>query len=111
MRLVLAALALVASATIATAHQLTVLAFVEDGQVVVESRFSNGNRPQVGEVRVLDGENQPLMTLPLQDDGTVRFDLDPAHAEAGLLIEVTTGGGHSNYWILTPVDIARGAGG
>ena len=50
MRLVLAALALVASATIAMAHQLTVFAFVEDGQVVVESRFSSGNRPQVGEV-------------------------------------------------------------
>jgi len=111
MRGLLAVLALVASAAIAAAHQLTVFASVAEGQVLVETRFSNGNRPQLGDVRVLDSENQQVLTLELGEDGTVQFPLDPAHADTGLLIEVTTSGGHSNYWILTPEDIARGAGG
>lgn len=109
MRLALAALAVAASTATALAHQLNVFAFVEDGEVVVESRFSNGNHPHLGEVRVLDAENTPLLTLPLTEGGTVRFPLDPAHAETGLLIEVTTGEGHENYWVLTPEDIARDA--
>lgn len=111
MKQVLAAFAVAVSAAAATAHQLNVFAYVEDGSVIVESRFSNGNPPQVGEVRVLDAQNQPFMTLPLEADGTVRFPLDPSHADAGLLIEVSTGEGHDNYWILTPDDIARGSGG
>ena len=107
----LAALVAVVSATAAWAHQLNVFAYVEAGVVIVESRFSNGNTPQLGEVHVLDAANQPLLTLPLTEDGTARFPLDPAHAEGGLLIEVSTGEGHNNYWILTPEDIARGTEG
>ncbi|GAB5446291.1 hypothetical protein [Gymnodinialimonas sp.] len=110
MRTLLAGLAGVVFATAAWAHQLNVFAFVEEGVVVVESRFSNGNLPQVGEVSVLDGQGEPLLLLPLEADGTVRFPLDPAHADDGLLIEVRTGEGHDNYWILTPEDIARGSG-
>lgn len=110
MRLTLAAVALALSATAALAHQLSVFAYVEDGSVIVESRFSGGNAPRAGEVRVLDAGNALLFTLPLAEDGTARFPLDPAHAGTGLLIEVSTGEGHDNYWILTPEDIARGSG-
>ena len=110
MKWALAALAVAASSVAAYAHQLNVFAYVEDGQVIVESRFSNGNAPRLGEVQVLDGNSQPVMTLPLTEDGTVSFPLDPSHADTGLLIEVSTSGGHDNYWILTPDDIARGSG-
>ena len=109
--LAMAALAaLAASAGVASAHQLNVFAFVERGDVVVESRFSNGNVPVMGEVRVLGAENVLLMTLALEDDGTVRFALDPATSADGLTIEVATGEGHEDYWILTAEDIARGSG-
>jgi nickel transport protein len=101
----------VVMSTAAWAHGLNVFAFVEGDTVVVESRFSNGNAPRVGEVRVLDSENRLVMTLPLAEDGTARFPFDPSHADTGLLIEVETGEGHENYWILTPEDIARGSGG
>ena len=111
MKSIMATLVLVASSVAALAHGLTVFAYVEDGEVFVESRFSNGNAPRIGEVRVLDGNNDPVMVMPLAEDGTARFALDPAHAAAGLLIEVSTGNGHDNYWILTPDDIARGSGG
>lgn len=110
-RLFLAILAVAASTAAAVAHRLNVFAYVEAGEVIVESRFSNGNTPQIGEMRVLDAQNTLVLTLPLAEDGTARFPLDPAHSEAGLLIEVSTSEGHDNYWILTPDDIARGSGG
>ncbi|MEJ6392650.1 hypothetical protein V8J82_05240 [Gymnodinialimonas sp. 2305UL16-5] len=102
--------AVVVMSTAALAHQLNVFAYVEEGVVIVESRFSNGNLPQLGEVSVLDAEGEALMLLPVGEDGVTRFPLDPAHADTGLLIEVRTGEGHDNYWILTPEDIARGSG-
>jgi nickel transport protein len=102
------AAALVAVATPAAAHQLNVFAFVEDGQVVVEAKFSTGKIPVAGEVRIFDAAGTRLDTLPLDEDGTRTFPLDPAHAEGGLLIEVEVNEGHDNYWILTPEDIARG---
>lgn len=94
-------------ATVSVAHQLLVFAFVEDGTVIVETKFSTGKIPVSGDVRVLDAQNAVLMTLELQSDGTVQLPLDPALSAQGLLIEVTTGEGHDNYWILTPDDIAR----
>lgn len=109
MKLGLAILAVAVSAAAASAHQLNVFAYAEDGQVVVESRFSNGNAPRLGEVRVLDAENVLLMSLPVEEDGTVRFPVEDAFRDTGVLIEVSTPGGHDNYWILTPEDIARDA--
>lgn len=99
-----------ASATAALAHQLNVFAFVEDGMVNVECKFSNGNVPVFGEVRVLDAQDVILTTLSLGEDGTTAFPLDPETASEGLKIEVDTGDGHDDYWILTPADIASGSG-
>lgn len=110
MRPLLAALALIAAATSVQAHQLSVFAFVEAGEVVVESRFSNGSVPVSGEVRVMDAAEALLTTLPLEKDGTARFALDADVAGDGLVILVDTGEGHEDYWILTPDDIARGSG-
>ena len=109
MKRAFALVAAVAFGTAAHAHQLNVFAFVEGDTVNVESRFSNGNAPRVGEVRVFDGNNQPLVVLPLEEDGTAQFRLDQTSSQAGLLIEVSTGEGHDNYWILPAADIARGS--
>lgn len=105
-----AALAVVAFATTAQAHQLNVFASVQDGVVVVETKFSTGKIPVSGEARILDADSQVILTLPLESDGTVRFPLDPQFAETGITIEVRTGEGHEDYWILTPEDIANGSG-
>jgi nickel transport protein len=101
---------LAVSGTLAWAHQLTVFAFVEDGDVVIEAKFSNGRVPVEGVVRVLDAGGAPLATLALGPGGTARFAFDPATGAGGLTIEVETGEGHEDYWILTPEDIARGSG-
>lgn len=95
-------------ATPALAHRLMVFAAVAEGTVTVETKFSNGNRPKAGTVTVFDGADREIRRLPLGPDGTARF---PAEGAAGgLRIEVRTGEGHDDYWILTPEDIAAGGG-
>lgn len=90
----------------AAAHQLTVFASVDCETVTVEAKFSNGNAVQQGDVRVLDGENALLTTLPIGTDGTLAVPLDSVDHSGGLVIEVDTGS-HDNYWIVTPDDISR----
>ena len=91
---------------IASAHKLVVFASVDCQAVTVEAKFSNGNAAQLGDVRVLDGNNEVLKTLQLEKDGTARVPLESVDHSGGLVIEVDTGS-HDNYWIVTPDDIAR----
>ncbi|MCY4336707.1 MAG: hypothetical protein OXC60_18795 [Litoreibacter sp.] len=93
----------------AAAHQLIVFASVDCEGVTVEAKFSNGRVVQKGEVRVFDGNNALQSTLELQSDGTANVPLDTVDHSGGLVIEVDTGG-HDNYWIVTPEDIARKCG-
>jgi len=90
----------------AAAHKLTVFASVDCDAVLVEAKFSNGNAVQIADVRVLDGENTLLETLPITKDGTLSVPLDSVDHSRGLVIEVDTGS-HDNYWIVTPDDISR----
>lgn len=110
MRHLALALLLSLPAQVAMAHQLTVFAHVDAGEVVVEAKFSSGRIPAEGEVRVFDAAETLLFTLPIGAEGETRFDLPDGAAEGGLMIEVEASDGHDNYWILTPDDIARGAG-
>ena len=103
--IVLAALVAVAPLG-AAAHKMIVFASVDCETVTVEAKFSNGNAVQLAEVRVLDGDNVLLMTLPIQEDGTASIALADVDHSGGLVIEVDTGS-HENYWIVTPDDIAR----
>ncbi|KUJ79740.1 hypothetical protein AVO44_06055 [Ruegeria profundi] len=100
---------LAAAPLAAAAHSLVVFASVDCDAVTVEAKFSNGKVAQKGEVRVLDGENSLLTTLQLESDGTVHIPLSSVDHSQGLVIEVDTGG-HDNYWIVTPEDIARKCG-
>ncbi|MEO1638502.1 MAG: hypothetical protein AAFU41_04570 [Pseudomonadota bacterium] len=97
---------LIAAPMGAAAHGLIVFASTDCDLVTVEAKFSNGNVAQQGEVRVLDGENTLLTTLTLETDGTATIPLESVDHSGGLVIEVDTGG-HDNYWLLTPEDIAK----
>ncbi len=90
----------------AAAHQLIVFASVDCEAVTVEAKFSNGNPVQLADVRVLDGQNDLLATVPISKDGTVAVPLESLSHSEGLVIEVDTGS-HDNYWIVTPEDIAK----
>lgn len=111
MRRALLALALIAAALPAAAHQLRVFASVDGATVNVEAKFSTGRIPQSGEIRVFDGQETLLFTLPLDPSGVTSFPLDDGAAAGGLMIEVEAGEGHSDYWLLTPEDIERGSNG
>lgn len=104
------ACALCVAAFPAGAHDLRVFASVSDGTVTVESTFSSGRVPTGGEIRILDAGNALLMTLEIGAEGKTRFALPEGTAETGLTIEVDVSEGHSDYWILTPDDIAHGQG-
>ncbi len=103
------AVTLSAAPTLLSAHNLVVFASVDCQAVTVEAKFSNGKVAQKGDVRVLDGQNVLLKTMQLGNDGTVRVPLDSVDHTLGLVIEVDTGG-HDNYWIVTPEDIAKKCG-
>lgn len=90
----------------ASAHGLIVFASVDCEAVLVEAKFTNGKAVQQAEVRVLDGENALLQTLPISKDGTVSLPLESLDHSGGLVIEVDTGS-HDNYWIVTPEDIVK----
>ncbi|MEL7216263.1 MAG: hypothetical protein AAGJ96_10080 [Pseudomonadota bacterium] len=96
----------VATPMAATAHQMIVFASVDCESVTVEAKFSNGNAVQQADVRVYDGANELLATLPIARDGTATIPLAGTDHSGGLVIEVDTGG-HDNYWIVTPEDISR----
>jgi nickel transport protein len=106
-RATVVALALVAATAVA-AHDLRVFASVSGQEVAVEAKFSSGRVPAGGEVRVFDGADTLVMTLPVGEGGVTTFALPDGAAETGLRIEVEAGDGHSDYWLLTPDDIAHG---
>ncbi|MBM9596023.1 hypothetical protein [Roseitranquillus sediminis] len=89
----------------AHAHQLNVFAFIEEGAIVVEAKFSSGRVAREGVVTVYDAADALIHETRLGADGSVR--LPRLANEGGLRIEVSAGDGHSNYWILTPQDMAR----
>lgn len=92
----------------AMAHALRVFASVEGNTVNVEARFSNGRLPVEGEVRVYDASEDIIATYEIDPDGVTSFPLDDNARDTGLTIEVVVANGHSDYWILTPEDIASG---
>lgn len=103
---ILACIVVVAAPFGAAAHQMVVFASANCDAVTVEAKFSNGNLVHIADVRVLDGENNLLLTQPIAKDGTLTIPLDKVDHAGGLVIEVETGS-HDNYWIITPDDIAR----
>lgn len=96
----------------AMAHGLVVFASIEAETLVVEAKFSNGKRPKAGDVRVFDGADQLLHETAVGEGGITRIPLDliAAGVETGVKVEVETGVGHSDYWILTPDDISAQRG-
>jgi len=104
-RCALSMLVALAIAQSATAHQLSVFAWVEGNSVLVEAHLPKGKRPKLGDVLVYDGEDQLLLKTGLQPDGTASFPLD--HWETGYRIVVDIGHGHQAYWIMTPYDIQQ----
>lgn len=102
-RFMLAGLLLLACAGSAAAHQLSVFAKVENGVVLIEASFPDGRPVATGTLRILDAAGMLILEQPLEPPYPIRFAVG-GHID-GLRIEVDAGGGHNNYWLLTPADI------
>ena len=98
-----------AAAVPAAAHQLIVFASVQGEALVIEAKFSSGKKPKTGAVRVYDGAETLMHDGEISEAGVYRVKLSDIEAglETGLKVEVDTGSGHTDYWILTPGDIAQ----
>lgn len=92
----------------AAAHRLVIYAYADAGDVVVEARFDSGTPVKRGEITLRDGSDAELARSPVDPDGETRLPV-PAGSEDGMVVEVLTGEGHSEYWILTADDLAQGA--
>lgn len=88
----------------ALAHRLVIYAYAEAGEVVVETKFDSGRPAKEGTMILRDAAEAELSRHPLEEDGELRVPI-PNEGTDGLIVEVITGGGHSDYWILTPADL------
>ena len=95
----------------ALAHGLSVFAWREGEELVVEATFGSGRAATAGTIRLYDAADALLATHPVSGDGATRVPLTGLRAAGGLRVEVDAGDGHSDYWILTPEDLAAGEAG
>ena len=93
----------------AAAHKLIVFASVQGETLVVEVKFSSGKKPKTGAVRIYDGAETLVHRGEIIEAGVYSVELSKVGAgvETGLKVEVDTGSGHTDYWVLTPNDIEK----
>lgn len=94
----------------AWAHRLNVFAFVDGGEIQVESYFSRGNPARQGKVEVTDAAvNVALVTGVTDDNGIFRFPLPEGVRNRGhdLLVRVNAGEGHEGEWRIPAAELGR----
>lgn len=105
MRIAAALLAMMLGPLPALAHQITVFATVANGMVDITASFADGTPVMAGTLRILDAQDKVVFAAPLDGATVAPFPVGP-HTD-GMTIEVDAGGGHANYWVLTPRDLAN----
>lgn len=87
----------------ALAHKVTVFAWVEDGQVHTESKFSGGKRVKEGTIEVFDHQDAKVLEGKTDAQGYFAFPV-PDKAEK-LKIVLKAGMGHGNHWIINAQEL------
>ena len=94
----------------AWAHRLNVFAFVDGGEIQVESYFSRGNPARQGKVEVTDAAtNVALVTGLTNEDGIFRFPMPGGVRDRGhdLLVRVNAGEGHEGEWRIPAAELGQ----
>jgi len=86
----------------ATAHRVTVFAWVEGDMVHVESKFAGGKRVKDGKVTVFDLQGNPLLEGRTDAQGKFSFE---APQKRALKIILGAGMGHRAEWIVSSEEI------
>ena len=105
-----AALILLSLSPVALAHRLNVFAFVDGGEIQVESSFSRGNPAGQGKVEVSDAATGvALVTGVTGGDGVFRFPMPDGVRSRGhdLIVRVNAGEGHQGEWRIPAADLGR----
>ena len=98
-----ACFAIIALSGTAYAHGVHVFAWVADGTVHVESKFSGGRNPQKARIEVLAPDGQALLEGHTAADGTFSF---PVPQPTALRIVLHAGTGHQAEWTLSEADVS-----
>ena len=107
-----AALVLLSLPPAVWAHRLNVFAFVDGGEIQVESSFSRGNPARQGKVEVSDGAtNVAVVTGVTGEDGIFRFPMPDGVRSRGhdLIVRVNAGEGHQGEWRIPAAELGRPA--
>ena len=94
----------------AWAHRLNVFAFVDGGEIQVESYFSRGNPARQGKVEVTDAAtNVALVTGVTNEDGIFRSPKPDGVRDRGhdLLVRVNAGEGHEGEWRIPAAELGQ----
>lgn len=86
---------LLAAASIAEAHRVSVFAWVEGDTIHTQSKFSGGKPVVGGQINVLDPTGNPLLQGTTDDNGRFAFAIPQ---KTDLTVEVVAGMGHRNIW-------------
>ena len=85
------------------AHKVIVFAWVEEGTVYTESKFSGGKRVKGGKIEAFDHTGQRVVEGITDEDG--RFDFNLPRGARHLKVVMTSGMGHTNHWTITPEEL------
>ncbi len=92
----------------ASAHRVTVFAWVDGETVHTESKFPGGKRVKAGKIEVYDQQGSLLLHGITDDRGEFSFKLP---AKAPLKIVLQAGMGHRGEWTLTEEDMGGSVSG
>ncbi len=87
----------------AYAHKVTVFAWVEEGTVHTESKFSGGKRVKEGRIEAVDQEGRTVAEGITDREGRFSFPV-PAGART-LTVILTAGMGHGNRWTVSAEEL------
>ncbi|NLZ17346.1 MAG: cobalamin biosynthesis protein CbiL [Desulfobulbaceae bacterium] len=101
-------LSLLCPATPALAHRVHLFAYVEQGQIVVDGRFSKAKPVQNGIIEIVEAESgKPLVQGKTDSQGAARFAIPAEIAEqpVDLRLTIKAGEGHQGEWILPAAEL------
>lgn len=91
----------------AEAHPFNVYATTDCVTITVMASINDGQVPSEGAVTLMNGDDVVVATTELVgNSGKVEISLDGLDITGGIRAEVASGA-HSDYWVLTPEDMAR----
>lgn len=105
-------LSLLCTASPVLAHRVHLFAYVQQGEIVVDSRFSRTKPVRQGKIEIFAAESGKLLLQGISDaQGASRFAIPPELLEkpVDLRLFVKAGEGHQGEWILPAAELNQQA--